>query len=246
MSVPKHVMELMTILEQEIKSGKIQDRINALKNRLLQGNVHANVHGKVYHLNSVNKTSKKSKSRTLKSKGGGKLQEMKVVLLSIVLIIAFSSQSDRVSEYFEGMITHASVFFDKIIKPFFVVEPFLLKKEETMVQHTLSLPFIGLTANQISLASIQGLYKKFMDSLKNGDVLAFNGLWATWINIEKFRLWMYPKEKDMTPEKIKEMYEKGMKDLDQLVFHITTQKDYKVFQIPRGSKLITHKSICPS
>jgi hypothetical protein len=241
MSVPENISGLMTILEEEIKNGKIHDQIKELKIRLSLKENRSD-----YNLNAGIRRLIRSKkrSRTLKS-GGGKLQEMKVVLFSIVMIIAFSSQYDRVSEYFEGMITHSSLFFDKIVKPFFVVEPFLLKKEKSMTKHSLSLPLIGLTANEISIASIHGLFKKILDSLKNGDVLAFNGLWATWSNAEKFRLYMFPKEKDLSPEKIKEMYEKGMKNLDQLVFHITTQKDYKVFEIPYGSKLITHKSICP-
>ena len=244
MEVPENLMGLMTRLEEEIKSGKIHDQINEWKDRLLQGNVN----GKVYHLNSGNTrliTSKK-RSRTLKSKGGGRYEQMKVILLSIVMIIAFSSEYDRVSEYFESMITHGTVFFDKIIKPFFVVEPLLLKKEKPMIKHGLSLPFVGLSSNEISIASIQGLYKKIIDSLKNGDVLAFNGIWTTWLNAEKFRLWMKSKDKDMSPEKIKEMYEKGMKDLDKLVFHITTPKDYTIFEIPYGSKLITNKNICKS
>jgi hypothetical protein len=248
-TVPENLKELMTTIEEEIKSGEIHRNLYELRNALngtIEGKGYNLSHNNLSRNNRSNLVVKGGKRNTLKKKksiGGGN-NEMKKIIFTMIFIIAFSTQYDRVSEYFECMILYSSFFWDKVIKPLFVVEQFVFKKEKSMTKYTLSLPFIGLTANEISIASIQGLYKKMIDSLKNGDVLAFNGLWTTWLNAEKFRLYLKETKTKVQPEKTKDMYEKSMKDLDVLIENLNTNNESKIIEIPPGSKLITKKSIC--
>jgi hypothetical protein len=188
------------------------------------------------------------RSKTLRSitnnktkKGGGlDKKTMILVLFSIVFIISFSVDYANVREYFESLLLNPSIFWETILLPFLN-----RLKELKNEKHSLALTLFGKSVHTVVIPTIKGVYKKITDSV-TGDVLALNGLWALWTNMIKFKDYIKsPKDNnEITPEKMKEIYEKGLSDINHIIFYITVPKDFKMLSIPYGSKLITNKGIC--
>jgi hypothetical protein len=192
----------------------------------------------------------RSKSQTLrtlsnnKTKKGGGLDKksMVLILFSIVFIISFSVEYNHVREYFESLLIQPTLYWETILLPFLS-----RLKDIQHERHNLAITLFGKTVHTVVIPSIKGIYKKMTDSF-TGDALALNGLWSLWTNMNKLKDYMKePKLKnEITPEKMKEIYENGLKDIHQIMYYVSVPKDFKLFNIPYGSKLITNKSICDS
>lgn len=218
-------LHLLLRIKNEIESGSMDLFIKIMFNPKIRNNTLRN----------------RSKNKTIK---GGNLDKktMSLVLFSIVFIISFSVEYAKVNEYFESLLVNPSIFWQSVLLPFLN-----RLKDIKNEKRSFAITLFGQSTNDIVIPTIKGIYKKITDSV-TGDVLALNGLWALWTNMNKFKDYMKnPNDKDeITPEKMKEIYEDGIKNINKIIFYISAPKDYKMLNIPYGSKLITNKSICDS
>jgi hypothetical protein len=220
-------LELLLRLKAEIETGPLSSYLTMHVPRL----VHKN----------YNKTPRSPRSRSNTTRKGGGLDKKMItlVIVAIAFIISFSVTSNQARDYFEIMLLQPSIYWETVLVPF------LNKLKTGNDRNSLAFVLFGQYVHSIMIPTLKGVYKKLMESI-SGDPLALNGLWSLWTNMIKFKdALIEPKNKtEITPEKMREIYEAGLKDIERIVFYVTAPKDFKLYSLPYGSKLITNKSIC--
>jgi len=223
---PEH-LALMLRLKEEIDGGKYDFFLKSHLPRLTSNT-------------NTTRSLKKSINHTRKSGGGFERRHYVMVLFAIVFIISFSVEYSQARENFEAMLIQPMIYWDNVMVPFFK-----RLQEMNTDKQSLATMFFGRTITTILIPTLKGVYKKVTESL-TGDALALNGLWSLWTNMIKFKDYIHePKNKtEITPEKMKKIYEAGLQDIEHIIFYITVPKDFKLYTLPYGSKLLTHKNIC--
>ena len=220
-------LELLLRLKAEIETGPLSSYLTLHVPRLLHKNSHS--HGK----------TPRSRLNATRKGGGLDKKMITLVIVAIAFIISFSVTSNQARDYFEIMLLQPSIYWETVLVPF------LNKLKTGNDRSSLAFVLFGQYVHSIMIPTLKGVYKKLMESI-SGDPLALNGLWSLWTNMIKFKdVLIEPKNKtEITPEKMREIYEAGLKDIERVVFYVTAPKNFKLYSIPYGSKLITNKSIC--
>jgi hypothetical protein len=223
-SLSTEQLELLLRLKAEIETGPLSSYLTMHVPRLVH--------------KSHNKTPR-SRSNATRKGGGLDKKMLTLVIVAIAFIISFSVTSNQARDYFEIMLLQPSIYWETVLVPF------LDKLKTGNDRSSLGFVLFGQYVHSIMIPTLKGVYKKLMESI-SGDPLALNGLWSLWTNMIKFKdALIEPKNKtEITPEKMREIYEAGLKDIERVVFYVTAPKDFKLYSLPYGSKLITNKSIC--
>lgn len=227
-SLSTEQLELLLRLKAEIETGPLYSYLTIHVPRLVHN-----------HSHNHSKTSR-SRSNTTRKGGGLDKKMITFVIVAIVFIISFSVTSNQAKDYFEILLLQPSIYWETVLVPF------LNKLKETgNERNSLAFVLFGQYVHAIAIPTVKGIYKKVTEAI-SGDPLALNGLWSLWTNMIKFKdTLVEPKNKtEITPEKMREIYEAGLKDIERVVFYVTAPKDFKLYSLPYGSKLITNKSIC--
>ena len=245
-----NIPQILIFVKNKIETPEFKQNVikllPAVKN--LEGNI-LNIQngGKKYtkkRRHKLNKTSKRV------NKSGGqpnmKASSVKFVILSIIIAISFTVPISQVSKMFECLLFYPNAFFDSVITPFTNV---LL--DVANVKDSVGYAAVQTTTTNIIIPTITGVYKQAVGSL-TGNVLALNGLWALYLNFNKFISYVStpaskPVVKANAAEVAASLNDVAKDIVDKPVLpNETVESNLKTVDIPSGSKLLIseNQNIC--
>jgi hypothetical protein len=245
-----NIPQILIFVKNKIETPEFKEKIinllPAIKN--LEGNV-LNIQnaGKKYtkkRRHKLNKTIKRS------NKSGGQpnmnVSSVKFIILAIIIAISFTVPVSQVSSMFESLLFYPNAFFENVITPFTNV---LL--DAANVKDSVGYSALQTTTSSVIIPTIKGVYKHTVGSL-TGNVLGLNGLWALYLNFNKFISYVStpvskPDVKVTAAEVSASLNDVAKDIIDKPVLpNENLLPNFKTVDIPSGSKLLLseNQNIC--
>ena len=260
-TIPANSLELLNDVREQIYSPYFKDNLNKF---FLTYNIPVN--GLLTQGASKTKRRRKHSKRKI---GGTPKPNVKFILLAIIVSISFTVPASSVSSMFECLILYSTAFFQNVIIPFTNVVV-----DAVNVRDTIGYTALQKTRADVIIPTIKGVYSQIVAAL-TGNILTFNGLWALYLNVNKFISYVTPQPVDSIRERLQPQPEPqpdpqpelsqrelsqrkpSQQDLNAVNMSLNTVADLitsektsnlKTIDIPIGSKLLINENetICPN
>jgi len=207
--------------------------------------------------NGGNKNKKYRKTYTCKKykKGGAPNDVQKIIpiiIMTFIIVTSLAVPTSSVSEIFNCLISYPKSVLENMIIPFLNVVA------NNNLQNTVGYSI----ASKIITPTFSGAYKKIIASM-TGDVLAINGLWGLYLNVNKFKNYITSISKTNTVNNTEISVQKKQvnnisNDINGAVNNVVKEilypeqtgnintNNFKIIDIPSNSKLIidSNQELC--